>query len=193
MDTTSTIRLEPHEIAFLRGGPRAAVTVAVLTLHLRGAVGPGRPATMRTTGALNDPEQAVPALTKAVHSALYRTAGMGQLLERQGVRSALTEVRRGLRAAGLLRAFPPGPTWTARRTLRSLRARDPLPESRTGLTNDELLLAVALYGDQALTSLVPRFARAAGLVGRAGTTELELRPGWGATGGSGDGGGCGMA
>ncbi|MFD0503975.1 TIGR04222 domain-containing membrane protein [Streptomyces chiangmaiensis] len=192
MGEAATIRLEPHEIAFLRGGPRAALTVAVLDLHLRGAVEAGRAGTMRSTRALGDAGQSVPRLTKAVRSALYRPAGMGQLSERRGVRSALTELRGELVAAGLLRGFLRGPTWTARRTLRSLRTREPLPAYRKGLLHDELLLAVALYGDRALTSLVPRFAREAGLVGRAGTTELELRPGWGASGGGGDSG-CGTA
>lgn len=185
MTSTATIRLEPHEIAFLRGGPRAAVTVALLALHLRGAVGAGRPGTMRTTGPLADTEHTLPALTRAVHSALYRPAGTGQLMERKAVRSSLAELRRELTAAGLLRALLPGRTPAGRRTVRSLRERNPLPASPAGLPDDRLLLAVALYGERALTSLVPRFTREAGLVGRGGTTELELRQGWGGGGGTG--------
>ncbi|MFF7370451.1 hypothetical protein [Streptomyces tricolor] len=36
---------DPCAVALLRGGDRAAVTVAVLALHLRGAVEAGRPGT----------------------------------------------------------------------------------------------------------------------------------------------------
>ncbi|CAM5429617.1 hypothetical protein SALBM311S_06987 [Streptomyces alboniger] len=43
MDSGTTVRLKPYEVALLRGGPRAAVTVAVLALHLLGAVEAGRP------------------------------------------------------------------------------------------------------------------------------------------------------
>ncbi|MFI9341128.1 hypothetical protein ACIG0D_07670 [Streptomyces sp. NPDC052773] len=42
-----TAALAPHEIALLRGGPRAAVTVALVALHLRGMVEPGPPGTVR--------------------------------------------------------------------------------------------------------------------------------------------------
>ncbi|MET8957881.1 TIGR04222 domain-containing membrane protein [Streptomyces sp. NPDC004096] len=185
MGDTETNRPEPHEIAFLRGGPRAAVTVAVLDLHLRGAVEAGRAGTMRTARALAAAGRPVPVLTKAVHSALYRPAGLRQLMDRRGVREALTELRRELVAAGLLRGFLPGPTVSGRRERGRLRDRAPLPASRTGLSDDELLLAVALYGDRALTALVPRFAGEAGLVGRSGTTEPELRQSWGGSDGSG--------
>lgn len=46
-DGTTLLGTTPHEIALLRGGPRAAVTVAVIALHPRGAVGPGPPVTVR--------------------------------------------------------------------------------------------------------------------------------------------------
>ncbi|MBZ9640327.1 TIGR04222 domain-containing membrane protein, partial [Streptomyces sp. PSKA30] len=36
-----------------------------------------------------------------------------------------------------------------------------------GPAEQDLLLAVALFGDRALTALLPRFARASGLVGRS--------------------------
>jgi hypothetical protein len=168
-----TIRLQPHEVALLRGGHRAAVTVSVLALHLRGEVQPGRAGTMRTSGVAAD-AGALPPLTRAVRSALYRPAGMRQLLERQGVRQALAQARGDLVAAGLLRRFPPRRTRAARVLLKSLRARLPLPAGREGVPVEEVLLAVALYGDRALTLLVPRFAGAAGLVGRGGTTERAL-------------------
>ncbi|MFE0513603.1 TIGR04222 domain-containing membrane protein, partial [Streptomyces sp. NPDC058964] len=139
MSGASTNRLEPHEIAFVRGGPRAAVTVGVLDLHLRGAVGAGRAGTMRTSGPVTG--QTLPPLAKAVHSALYRPAGMRQLLNRQGVRSALADLRGELTAAGLLRPFPPGRTRTARRTLKKLRERHTRPIGRAGLSGVEPLVA----------------------------------------------------
>ncbi|WP_338017683.1 TIGR04222 domain-containing membrane protein [Streptomyces adustus] len=190
MDSAAPSRLEPHAIALLRGGPRAAVTVAVLSLHLRGAVGAGRVGTMRTTGPAAD--RSLPPLTKAVHAALYRPAGLRQLLDRQAVRRALTGLRDELRAAGLLRTFPPGRTRAGRRTLKSLRARHPLPGHGPGLPLEDQLLAVALYGDRALTAVAPRFTREAGLTGRGGTTERDLRQSWG-SGGGGDITGCGTA
>lgn len=70
MDDTATNRLEPQGVGFLRGGPLAARTVAVLALRLRGAVEAGRGATMRTARALGGAGQALPAPPKAGHSAL---------------------------------------------------------------------------------------------------------------------------
>jgi len=187
MARSTTVVLEPHEIALIRGGRRAAVTVAVLDLHLRGVVRAGRTGTMRTSGPATG--AALPPLTGAVHTALYRPAGMGQLLERQGVRAALAGARDALVSAGLLRTFPPGRTGAARRSLKELRDRHPLPADRPGQpAAAEILFAVALYGDRALTALVPRFTREAGLTGRGGTTERELP---GASCGSGGGVSCG--
>ncbi|MFD8999831.1 TIGR04222 domain-containing membrane protein [Streptomyces sp. NPDC059582] len=191
MSSDATSRLEPHEIARLRGGPRAAVTVAVLDLHLRGAAAAGRPGTMRSAGPATG--QPLAPLAKAVHAALHRPAGLRQLLDRPVVRRALTDLRGELGAAGLLRAFPPGRTRAGRRTLRTLRAEHPLPADGSGLSTRDKLLAVALYGDRALTGLVPRFAREAGLVGRGGSTEWDLPQSWSGGGGGGGGAGCGTA
>ncbi|MFD4562031.1 TIGR04222 domain-containing membrane protein [Streptomyces sp. NPDC058469] len=185
-----TIRLQPHEVALLRGGSRAAVTVAVLALHLRGEVRAGRRGTMRTSG-VSAGAGALPRLTKAVHSALYRPAGVRELLDRRGVSEALGELRGDLMAAGLLRGLPWVRTRAARVLLKSLRVQLPLPVGREGvsLSPDEVLLAVALYGDKALVSLVPRFAEAAGLIGRGGTADQGVPQSWG--GGSGGGFTCG--
>ncbi|MFF4396477.1 TIGR04222 domain-containing membrane protein [Streptomyces sp. NPDC001480] len=186
MSATTTIPLRPHEMALIRGGPRAALTVAVLDLHLRSAAEAGRAGTMRACGPAERADlPPLPALTKAVHGALYRAAGMRQLLDRQGVRRALADLRGDLTAAGLLRAFPPGRPRAARRALKDLRARHPLPVRRSGLSAEDKLLLVALYGDEALTLLARRFAQEAGLMGRGGTTELELRQSWGGSGGGG--------
>src|SRR5690606_8936607 len=48
MDDGTTLHgATPHEIGLLRGGPRAAVTVAVVAGEPRGAVGPGPPGRVR--------------------------------------------------------------------------------------------------------------------------------------------------
>ncbi|GAA1422220.1 hypothetical protein GCM10009601_23330 [Streptomyces thermospinosisporus] len=46
MNPLPGVRQTPHELALLRGGPCAAVTVAVVSLYLRGAVVAGAPGTM---------------------------------------------------------------------------------------------------------------------------------------------------
>ncbi|MFI6494151.1 TIGR04222 domain-containing membrane protein [Streptomyces sp. NPDC050564] len=189
MVRSAAVGLEPQTVALLRGGARAAVTVAVLALHLRGAAGAGRPGTMRASGA--SAGAGLP-LEKAVHASLYRPAGMRELLERPRVRRTLAELRTEAAAAGLLRRFPPHRTRTARRALKQLRAGLPLPADRAGLSTDDLLLAVALYGDAALTVLAARFAEAAGLIGRGGVAEHGQS--WGGGGGIGftdDGAGWG--
>lgn len=168
MVSSAAVELEPQTVALLRGGPRAAVTVAVLALHLRGAADAGRPGTMRTSAASAGPGL---ALEKAVHASLYRPAGIRELLERPRVRRTVAELRSELVRAGLLRRLPPGRTRTARRALKELRAAVPLPTGREGLSTDDILIAVALHGEAALTVLAPRFSRAAGLTGRGGTAE----------------------
>lgn len=178
MVRSAAVGLEPQTVALLRGGSRAAVTVAVLALHLRGAVGAGRPGTMRASGA--SAGAGLP-LEKAVHASLYRPAGIRELLERPRVRRTLAELRTEAAAAGLLRRLPPHRTRTARHALKELRAGLRLPAERAGLSTDDLLLAVALYGDAALTVLVPRFAVAAGLIGRGGVAEHGQS--WGGGGG----------
>lgn len=50
MDAGTEIGWEPYEVALLGGGPRAAVTVAVVALHLLGAVEPGPRRTLCATG-----------------------------------------------------------------------------------------------------------------------------------------------
>ncbi|MEU4034997.1 TIGR04222 domain-containing membrane protein [Streptomyces collinus] len=188
MGGTTRVPDGPHTLALLRGGARAAVVTAVLDLHLRGAVRAGRPGTMRTSGPVTGAPP--PALVKAVHASLYRPAGLRQLLDRRAVREALGALRADLVGAGLLRRFPPGRTRAGRRALRELRARHPLPASPDGLPAGDRVLLVALHGDRALTLSAPRFTREAGLTGRGGTTERELRASWDR---GGDGGGftCG--
>ncbi|MGV9278182.1 TIGR04222 domain-containing membrane protein [Streptomyces griseosporeus] len=172
---TTTKPPGPHEIALLRAGPRAAVTVAVVALHLRGAVGAGRRGTLRRTpggaaGAFRHP------LEKAVRSALYRPAGLRELPGRLMVARALARMRAEAVAAGLSRSVPPRRTRAWRRRLAELRAAHPLPGGPEGLGEDEIVLAVALYGEPALAALVPRFAREAGLTGRGALADAGRFP-----------------
>ncbi|MEW2283010.1 TIGR04222 domain-containing membrane protein [Streptomyces sp. NPDC047841] len=170
MNRTAPNPPDPCAVALLRGGDRAALTVAVLGMHLRGAVEAGRPGTLRKSAA-GDAGPLPHPLEKAVRTALYRPAGPRELPARAVVRRALARMRAELAAQGLLRVLPPGRTRAARRLLADLRARRPLPEGPDGLSQDEVLLAVALYGGRALTALAPRFAREAGLTGRGALAD----------------------
>ncbi|MEV5886929.1 TIGR04222 domain-containing membrane protein [Streptomyces sp. NPDC052020] len=175
-DGDTTPRLTPYEVALLRGGPPAAVAVAVVALHLRGAVGAGLPGTVRRTGtdavtAQRSPRP-LPPLERAVLHCLDERDGLGEpagpreITAHPAVRLAVAELRTGLASAGLLRTVLPAPTRAARRLLRDLTERHAPPASRHGLSEDAKLLAVALHGTAALRVLVPRFALRAGLTER---------------------------
>ncbi|MEU1915435.1 TIGR04222 domain-containing membrane protein [Streptomyces massasporeus] len=171
MSDGTAVRLEPHEIALLGQGPPAAVTVAVVDLHLRGLVEADLPGTIRARVA--DAVEAVGAvrppspLAAAVHGCLRAPAAPKALVKDPGIRLAVAVVRIPLAEAGLLRYPLLGATRAARRHVRDLRHEHPLPASRHGLTDHERLLLVALHGEAALRLLVPRFALRAGLVRRA--------------------------
>ncbi|GGY15414.1 TIGR04222 domain-containing membrane protein [Streptomyces djakartensis] len=168
MSDGTAARLEPHEIALLGEGPRAAVTVAVVELHLRGLVEPGQPGTVRASVAdAVSAERPLSPLARAVYAALREPAGPKTLVKDPDVRVAVARMRIPLAEAGLLRYPRLGATRGARRQVRDLRQRHPLPASRRGLTDHERLLAVALHGEAALRRMVPRFALRAGLVRRA--------------------------
>ncbi len=191
--------LVPHEVALLRGGPRAAVTVAVVDLYLRGAVEPGPAGTVRA--GPTEPGTGVtplPNLAEAVRWCLEEPCAPRKLARDPEVRLAVALMRVPLAEAGLLRHPLLGPTRAARRRVRALRDEHPPPTSRRGLTADERLLAVALHGEAALRVLLPRFALRAGLVERVEPADRGLlkhspRGGGGGGGayscGSGSGGG----
>ncbi|MEU3894743.1 TIGR04222 domain-containing membrane protein [Streptomyces sp. NPDC045251] len=190
MDDDRTVRLEPHEVALLRGGPRAAVTVAVVDLYMRGAVEAGPPGTVRALGS--EPGAAatpLPALAETALRCLGEPLSIRRLTRRPDVRLAVALMRIPLAEDGMLRYPLLGPTRAARRRVRALQERHPLPTGRRGLTADDRLLAVALHDVDALRALFPRFALRAGLVERVevgGKPLLKNAPrdsGSGSTGG----------
>ncbi len=203
MGDGTAVRLEPHEIALLGDGPRAAVTVAVVDLHLRGLLEADLPGTMRRGIGDAVPGERPPSpLATAVHTCLREPAGLKTLVKDPDIRLAVALMRIPLADAGLLRYPLLGPTRAARRHVRELRHAHPLPEGRRGLSHHDRLLAVALHGESALRLLLPRFALRAGLVRRAevgGTPLLKHSPrgtggGYGGhayCGGGGGGGGGG--
>jgi hypothetical protein len=198
MADATTDRREPHEIALLRGGPRAAVTVAVVDLYLRGAADAGPPGTVRATPADSAPDS-LPPLAQAVRQAcLPEPLGVRALTRHPDVRLAVALMRIPLAEAGLLRYPLLGPTRAARRRVRALQARHPLPVSRRGLSDADKLLAVALHDVAALRVLLPRFALRAGLTDRVEVADkgmLRHSPRGGSGGGAayycGSGGGGG--
>ncbi|WCN03999.1 TIGR04222 domain-containing membrane protein [Streptomyces sp. M92] len=190
MDDDGTVRLEPHEVALLRGGPRAAVTVAVVDLYMRGAVEAGPPGTVRALDA--EPGIAarpLPPLAETVRWCLDEPLSIRRLTRQPDVRLAVALMRIPLAEAGMLRPPLLGPTRAARRRVRALRERHPPPAGRRGMTADDRLLAVALHDVAALRVLFPRFALRAGLVERVevgGRGLLKHSPrgtGSGSTGG----------
>ncbi|MFF7486001.1 TIGR04222 domain-containing membrane protein [Streptomyces luteogriseus] len=191
MSDGTAVRLEPHEIALLGDGPRAAVAVAVVELYLRGLAEADLPGTIRAGGA--DAGEAVEAgqppspLAAAVHACLRAPAAPTALVKEPEVRRAVAVMRVPLAEAGLLRRPLLGATRAARRHVRDLRRGHLLPASRHGLTDRERLLLVALHGEGALRLLVPRFALRAGLVRRAevGRAALLKDAPRGTTGGGG--------
>ncbi|MFD8231743.1 TIGR04222 domain-containing membrane protein [Streptomyces sp. NPDC059696] len=201
MGDGTAVRLEPHEIALLGEGPRAAVTVAVVDLYLRGLVEPGPPGTVRALVADGVVEARPPSpLAAAVHTCLREPTPPKALVKDPDVRLAVALMRIPLAEAGLLRYPLLGATRAARRHVLGLRQEHPLPASRHGLSDPERLLLVALHGEAALRLLVARFALRAGLVRRAevgGKSLLKNSPRDRGGGGGGyhycggGGGGCG--
>lgn len=186
MADTERVREAPHELALLAGGPRAAVVVAVVALHLRGAVEPGSrgrlvaldneaghalPPLPTPDEDLDVPaELRVPYLESAVHQRLHRPCEIRELLRDPDVRWAVDTLKTGLADTDLV-SPPPllGTTRAARRRLHVLRTAYPVPASRDGLCDEEKLLAVALHGQAALRVVVPRFALRAGLTPASGS------------------------
>ncbi|MFF0427788.1 TIGR04222 domain-containing membrane protein [Streptomyces sp. NPDC004520] len=99
----------PQALALLRGGRRAAVTVALVALHQRGAVAAGRKHTIRANGG---PGRTRDPVQLGVHGALHRALALRTLALRPEARRAVDALRGELRGAGLLR--PVARLWAAR-------------------------------------------------------------------------------
>ncbi|WP_426367008.1 TIGR04222 domain-containing membrane protein [Streptomyces sp. E-08] len=99
----------PQALALLRGGRRAAVTVALVALHQRGAVAAGRKHTIRANGG---PGRTRDPVQLGVHGALHRALALRTLALRPEARRAVDALRGELRGAGLLR--PLARWWAAR-------------------------------------------------------------------------------
>lgn len=91
--------VDPCEAAYLRGGRRSAVRVALVMLYARGAVTAGRRGTVRREGTLRG---GATRLERAVHAALYGATGLRMLLVRPSVERELKALRKCLLDAGLL-------------------------------------------------------------------------------------------
>ncbi|MBD0747992.1 TIGR04222 domain-containing membrane protein [Streptomyces sp. CBMA152] len=214
--------LDAVAAACVRGGPRAAVTVALTGLHLSNTIGVDRPGTVSVRVA-ELPVRLPDPLQHAVATSLRTPMDARAIITRPRVRQTLDNLLDGLTADGLLRrhtrwtaaqillaaiplnlmvavVFGPRPHITQlavtallltgatallclpRRTpaahalLASLRAAHPLPMTRPRLPDGEILMLVALHGDRALSQLLPRFAREAGLLGDRGSTDLSRTP-----------------
>ncbi|MER5307180.1 TIGR04222 domain-containing membrane protein [Streptomyces sp. NPDC002773] len=91
----------PQALALLRGGRRAAVTVALVALHQRGAVAAGRKHTIRANGG---PGRTRDPVQLGVHRALHRAFPLRDLVLRPEARRAVDALHVELRATGLLRS-----------------------------------------------------------------------------------------
>ncbi|MGV9279110.1 TIGR04222 domain-containing membrane protein [Streptomyces sp. NPDC003730] len=161
MDGGTEIGWEPHQVALLGGGPPAAVTVALVALHLVGAVESGPRRTLCAAGP--EPDGLGP-FEGTVLDCLHEPLTARELVRHPDVRLALALTRIPLAEDGLLGHPWLRPTRGARRRVAFWRERHPLPAVRHGLTDGDTLLAVALHGDAALRLLLPRFALRTGLV-----------------------------
>ncbi|MFD9792224.1 TIGR04222 domain-containing membrane protein [Streptomyces sp. NPDC059070] len=92
--------LDPVAAACVRGGPRAALTVALVGLHLSGAVEAGAPGTVRLR---ETPDRPPCPLQRAAALSLQRPLGVRPLLARPRVRQAVDNLVDGLAADGVLR------------------------------------------------------------------------------------------
>ncbi|MGW2013716.1 TIGR04222 domain-containing membrane protein [Streptomyces sp. NPDC001927] len=94
--------LPPQALALLRGGPRAAVVVALVALHQRGAVAAGRKGTIRANGG---PGRTRDPVQLGVHGSLRRALGLRVLAAQPRARRAIDALRAELGRAGLLRPY----------------------------------------------------------------------------------------
>ncbi|MFJ3901700.1 TIGR04222 domain-containing membrane protein [Streptomyces sp. NPDC090025] len=148
--------LAPQELALLRGGSRAAVVVALVALHQRGAVAAGRRGTIRANGGAGrtrDP------LQLGVHRSLQRALTLRLLAGRPKARQALDALRTELALTGLLR--PPGRLRAARTLLACVPLTVGAGLLATGASGGALALAGVPVLAAAALLCVPPTTRAA--------------------------------
>jgi hypothetical protein len=175
-------------LAFLVDGRFAATAAVLAELHAQGAVDAGRARTVKLAeGSRVSPT----GFERIVWNALHGSTSPGALAALPSVMGAFTALRRRLVSEGLLRRgvpsrwFLPARTRAGRRVLAEARVR--VPVSADGA---EVGMQVALYGNEALNALMPKFAKAAGLLARASgdvsdaaDSHLPENPGFWGTGG----------
>ncbi|MBT2443681.1 TIGR04222 domain-containing membrane protein [Streptomyces sp. ISL-36] len=141
--------LAPQAVALLRGGRLAAVTVALVALHQRGAVAAGRKGTIRANGG---PGRTRDPVQLGVHGSLQRALGIRVLASRPKARRAVDELRAELDRAGLLR--PLGRLRAARVLLLCAAATVPLGLLVTAPSGTELALAAGVGAMPSAAALV---------------------------------------
>jgi uncharacterized protein (TIGR04222 family) len=144
--------LAPQALALLRGGPRAAVVVALVALHQRGAVAAGRKGTIRANGG---PGRTRDPLQLGVHSSLRRALGLRVLASQPRARRAVDALRDELGRSGLLR--PRGRLLAARALLVGAAAAIPAGLLITGPPGAALAPALALGAVPACAALTGLF------------------------------------
>ncbi len=100
-------------------------------------------------------ELRVPYLESAVYRRLHEPCDVRELLRDPDVQWAVTTLRIGLADTEMVSPPALGTTRAARRHVHALRTAYPLPASRTGLSDEAKLLAVALHGEAALRVVTP--------------------------------------
>ncbi|MFE0700357.1 TIGR04222 domain-containing membrane protein [Streptomyces sp. NPDC058872] len=142
----------PQALALLRGGRRAAVTVALVALHQQGAVAAGRNHTIRANGGAGRTDDPVQL---GVHGALRRALALRSLALRPEARRAVQALRHELRGAGLLRSLTE--LWAARALLGCvpLTTAAGALAAGTSWTHRAVALAVGLPPALAATVLLP--------------------------------------
>ncbi|MGW0774051.1 TIGR04222 domain-containing membrane protein [Streptomyces sp. NPDC002835] len=146
---------DAQTVALLRGGPQAAVTVALVALQQRGVVTDGRQGTVRTDGwatAIREP------LQLAVHTSLRRPAAPRTLTAVPRVRRALAALHDRCARSGLLRSHA---RWhTARALLYAVPVTIAAGYATTSVTAVQVAASVVPVVAAAALWSVPRRTRA---------------------------------
>ncbi|GGV16736.1 hypothetical protein GCM10010275_67770 [Streptomyces litmocidini] len=158
----------PQALALLRGGRRAAVTVALVALHQRGAVAAGRKHTIRANGG---PGRTRDPVQLGVHGALRRALALRALTQRPEARRAVDALRGELSGAGLLR--PPARLWAARALLGCVPVTAVAGPFAAGASGAGLAMALAAGAPPVLVA--PALLRLPDTTGAARRLLTDLR------------------